>query len=74
MKRHLSSHLRGTWFFPTEWDYSQGFVNEDMLKEHMPPPQDDVLILMCGPPPMIQYACIPNLEKLGFTKEMWFIY
>ncbi|ETE62069.1 NADH-cytochrome b5 reductase 3, partial [Ophiophagus hannah] len=60
---------------PEKWDYSQGFVNQDMLKEHMPPPQeDDVLILMCGPPPMIQYACIPNLEKLGYTKEMWFTY
>ncbi|KAG8142597.1 putative NADH-cytochrome b5 reductase protein [Naja naja] len=59
---------------PEKWDYSQGFVNQDMLKEHMPPPQDDVLILMCGPPPMIQYACLPNLEKLGYTKEMWFTY
>ncbi|XP_042324314.1 NADH-cytochrome b5 reductase 3-like isoform X2 [Sceloporus undulatus] len=59
---------------PEKWDYSQGFVNQDMLKDHMPPPQDDVLILMCGPPPMIQYACIPNLDKLGYSKEMMFAY
>ncbi|XP_015284931.1 PREDICTED: NADH-cytochrome b5 reductase 3-like [Gekko japonicus] len=56
------------------WNYSQGFVNQEMIKDHMPPPADDVLILMCGPPPMIQYACIPNLDKLGYTKEARFAY
>ncbi|NWQ82127.1 NB5R3 reductase, partial [Columbina picui] len=54
------------------WEYSQGFVNQEMIRDHLPPPQDDVLILMCGPPPMIQYACIPNLDKLGYTKDMRF--
>ncbi|NXE04571.1 NB5R3 reductase, partial [Lophotis ruficrista] len=57
---------------PENWDYSQGFVNQDMIRDHLPPPQNDVLILMCGPPPMIQYACIPNLDKLGYTKDMRF--
>nr|XP_056703610.1 NADH-cytochrome b5 reductase 3 [Euleptes europaea] len=57
-----------------DWNYSQGFVNQEMLKDHMPPPADDVLILMCGPPPMIQYACIPNLDKLGYPKEAQFAY
>lgn len=59
-------------FFLTGWEYSQGFVNQEMIRDHLPPPQDDVLILMCGPPPMIQYACIPNLDKLGYTKDMRF--
>jgi cytochrome-b5 reductase len=53
-----------------EWKYSKGFINENMLKEHMPPPGDDVLICICGPPPMIKFACIPNLEKLGYTENM----
>ena len=43
-----------------------------MLKEHMPPPGPDTQILMCGPPPMINFACIPNLEKLGYTSDMYF--
>ncbi|KAI1238851.1 hypothetical protein IHE44_0011942 [Lamprotornis superbus] len=55
---------------PENWDYSQGFVNQEMIRDHLPPPQNDVLILMCGPPPMIQYACIPNLDKLGYAKDM----
>ncbi|XP_051818243.1 NADH-cytochrome b5 reductase 3 isoform X1 [Antechinus flavipes] len=57
---------------PEDWDYSQGFVNEDMIREHMPPPEAEPLILMCGPPPMIQYACIPNLDKVGYSKELRF--
>ncbi|NXS10882.1 NB5R3 reductase, partial [Neodrepanis coruscans] len=57
---------------PENWDYSQGFVNQDLIKHHLPPPQNDVLILMCGPPPMIQYACVPNLDKLGYSKDLRF--
>jgi cytochrome-b5 reductase len=45
-----------------------------MLQEHMPPPSDQTLILMCGPPPMINFACQPNLDKLGYSKEMRFSY
>ncbi|NWI17715.1 NB5R3 reductase, partial [Crypturellus soui] len=57
---------------PENWEYSEGYVNQEMIRDHLPPPQDDVLILMCGPPPMIQYACLPNLDKLGYTKDMRF--
>jgi cytochrome-b5 reductase len=53
-----------------EWKYSKGFINEDMIKAHMPPPSDDVLICICGPPPMIKFACNPNLDKLGYTENM----
>ncbi|XP_062921667.1 NADH-cytochrome b5 reductase 1-like [Mobula hypostoma] len=59
---------------PEGWDYSEGFVNSDMIKEHLPAPADDVLILMCGPPPMIQFACNPNLDKLGYSQGMRFTY
>jgi cytochrome-b5 reductase len=52
------------------WKYSKGFINDTMLSEHMPPPGDDVLICICGPPPMIKYACLPNLDKLGYTESM----
>ena len=54
------------------WPYSSGFINDTMIKEQMPPPGPDTQILMCGPPPMINYACIPNLEKLGYTPDMYF--
>ncbi|XP_076450996.1 NADH-cytochrome b5 reductase 2-like isoform X2 [Babylonia areolata] len=56
------------------WKYSSGFINDQMIKEHLPPPGDDTLILMCGPPPMIQFACQPNLDKLGYAPATRFAY
>ncbi|XP_047372100.1 NADH-cytochrome b5 reductase 2 isoform X2 [Sciurus carolinensis] len=59
---------------PLGWKYSSGFVTADMIKEHLPPPGKTTLILVCGPPPLIQKAAHPNLEKLGYTKDMIFTY
>ncbi|XP_077293692.1 NADH-cytochrome b5 reductase 2 isoform X2 [Arctopsyche grandis] len=59
---------------PQDWSYSGGHVNEEMLRDHMFPPGDDVLVLMCGPPPMINFACLPNLDKLGYKEDMRFAY
>lgn len=56
------------------WSYSSGFINEEMLKNHMPPADGESVILMCGPPPMINFACKPNLEKLGFKAEDMFTF
>nr|XP_008006115.2 NADH-cytochrome b5 reductase 2 isoform X1 [Chlorocebus sabaeus] len=59
---------------PIGWKYSSGFVTADMIKEHLPPPGKSTLILVCGPPPLIQTAAHPNLEKLGYTQDMIFTY
>lgn len=58
----------------TGWKYSKGFVDAAMIKDHLPPPANDVLIVMCGPPPMIQNACLPNLDKLGYKTDNTFAY
>ncbi|XP_027333893.1 nitrate reductase [NADH] 2 isoform X2 [Abrus precatorius] len=49
-----------------EWEYSVGFITEGIMKEHLPQPSGDTLALTCGPPPMIQFAVQPNLEKMGY--------
>ncbi|XP_072522334.1 NADH-cytochrome b5 reductase 1 [Salminus brasiliensis] len=59
---------------PTDWEYSEGFINASMIQEHLPPPSEDCMILMCGPPPMIQFACNPNLDKLGYRQSQRFAY
>lgn len=51
---------------PENWKYSTGFITEDILREHIPAGADDVLALTCGPPPMIQFAVKPNLEKMNY--------
>lgn len=48
------------------WGYSVGFVTEGVMREHLPEAGDDALALACGPPPMIQFAVNPNLEKMGY--------
>lgn len=53
---------------PEKWAYSTGFITEEMLKLSMFPASENGIVLMCGPKPMIDFACKPNLEKQGWTK------
>lgn len=56
------------------WTGGVGFVNSEMIKEHLPAPDENTLILMCGPPPMIKFACMPNLDTLGYSAQSRFAY
>lgn len=55
------------------WKYSKGFVNKDMIKEHLHPAGDDTIILLCGPPPMITFVQ-GQLDELDYPKENRFKY
>ncbi|XP_035791947.1 NADH-cytochrome b5 reductase 2-like isoform X1 [Anopheles albimanus] len=57
-----------------EWTQGKGFVSDEMIKAQLFPPSPSALVLMCGPPPMVNYACIPALEKLGYPMERTFAY
>jgi len=60
---------------PSEgWTYSSGFVNSEMIEKALFPPSGDNLVLLCGPPPMINFACNPNLDKLGYAQSNRFSY
>lgn len=52
------------------WKFSKGFINEEMIRDHLIAPSPDTLVLMCGPPPMINFACNPNLDIVGHAAEM----
>jgi len=56
---------------PTDWKYSSGFIDEEMLIKSMPKRQmaEDTTILICGPPPMVKFACLPNLKKMAFQED-----
>ncbi|XP_043468755.1 NADH-cytochrome b5 reductase 3 isoform X2 [Leptopilina heterotoma] len=56
------------------WNYSTGHISAEMISEHMFPASSDTIVLMCGPPPMINYACTPNLDKLGYDPKLRFAY
>jgi len=55
--------LSDSW--PHNWEHSTGFINKELMEEHLFPASDDVLNVMCGPPVMLEKGCIPNLVKLG---------
>lgn len=44
-----------------EWKGGVGYVTREMATEHMPPPSDDNLVLICGPPPM--YKALSGEKK-----------
>lgn len=66
----------------------QGYVDAQMVKEHLPPPGEGTVIMVCGPPPMYKAICGPKkfekgkppaqgelagvLKDLGYTAEMCF--
>ena len=56
---------------PSGWTGAEGFITEDMIKANLPGPEVDPLILMCGPPPMIKFACRANLDKMGYNKARY---
>lgn len=37
------------------WTGLKGFVSKEMIEEFMPPPSDDNLVCVCGPPPMMYH-------------------
>uniref|UniRef100_A0A1I8A7H2 Hexokinase n=1 Tax=Steinernema glaseri TaxID=37863 RepID=A0A1I8A7H2_9BILA len=56
------------------WKYSVGYVDQDMIEKHLPSPDPETAILMCGPPGMIKFACVPNLEKIGHPAHSTFTF
>jgi len=53
---------------PEDWAFSKGFIDEAMCRDHLPTPGSRTYVFCCGPPPMIEYACKPNLAKVGHTE------
>ncbi|CAG9982992.1 unnamed protein product [Clonostachys byssicola] len=51
---------------PPGWAGGVGFVNQDMVKQNLATPADDVKLLICGPPPMVS-AMKKIAESLGFA-------
>jgi len=59
---------------PTEgWNGGAGFVTADMIQKHLPGPAKDMMILMCGPPPMMTFMQ-KNMTTLNYPEENYFIY
>jgi len=40
---------------PADWTGSTGYVQKELLKSFLPAPSKDSLIMVCGPPPMMNH-------------------
>uniref|UniRef100_A0A672I2Z9 NADH-cytochrome b5 reductase 2-like n=1 Tax=Salarias fasciatus TaxID=181472 RepID=A0A672I2Z9_SALFA len=58
----------------SRWRFGSGFVTRDMMEQRLPAAAPDVLVVLCGPPAMIQNACLPNLDRLGHQPHNIFTY
>lgn len=49
------------------WTGGVGYVNAEMIKEHMPAPAKDIKVLLCGPPPMVS-SMAKITQDFGYDK------
>ncbi len=52
---------------PEGWTGKTGFVTEEVLRDCIPPPADDMFTLICGPPPMVKSVSL-HLTTLGYPR------
>nr|GMC63391.1 NADH-cytochrome B5 reductase-like protein [Ipomoea batatas] len=64
-----------------EWRGGSGFISKDMVLKGLPPPSDDTLIFVCGPPGMMNHVSGEKdkreqgelsgvLKEVGYTENM----
>jgi len=57
------------------WGGSTGFVTADMCRDHLPAAHlPNTMVFMCGPSPMIKFACEPALKELGFDEKQCYVF
>jgi len=54
-----------------EWTFGKGRITEEMVKQHLPAPGPDSIVLICGPKGMYDTAH-ELLDKCGYPKEAQF--
>eukprot|EP00461_Guttulinopsis_vulgaris_P000183 UN00183 len=55
------------------WKYTVGYMNKDLFQQKLPAPSANTMILLCGPPGLIN-ASKNNLLALGYTEDMMFAF
>lgn len=53
---------------PPGWSGSSGRLTRDILRRHLPAPDADTRIFLCGPPPMVD-SLEATLKELGYPEQ-----
>merc|ERR1712232_860477 len=47
----------------SDWKGERGFITKELIQKHLPGPDEkDIIIFVCGPPPMYNFLCGPREE------------
>lgn len=49
-----------------DWSGGKGRITLQCMREHLPEPDQDTLILLCGPEAMQEEVVKPGLQKMGY--------
>lgn len=52
------------------WPGLKGFVTQDMIRQHLFEPTEDSVVLLCGPPIMMDKAVLPVLDSMPFPDHV----
>jgi len=55
------------------WTGGSGFITAEMIQKHLPPSAPDTLIVMCGPPPMMNFM-VKHMQTLDYPEDQFFQY
>jgi len=55
------------------WTGGTGYITPAIIQTHLPPPSPDTLILMCGPPPMMN-VMVKHMQTLDYPEDQFFQY
>ena len=58
----------------TPWPYNVGRIDGDAIAEHAFPAAPNHIAGFCGPPGLVNYACLPNFKKMGYTDAQCIVF
>ncbi|MDH4155571.1 MAG: hypothetical protein OEV01_17495, partial [Nitrospira sp.] len=53
---------------PSEWSGGVGRITPEILRQHLPSPDADSCIFLCGPPAMVDSLEV-TLKELGYPEQ-----
>ncbi len=53
---------------PDKWPGRVGHIDEAMMRETLPSPDDDTMVFLCGPP-MMEFQLRKTLLAIGYDKK-----
>ncbi len=53
---------------PAGWSQGAGRITEDVLRRHLPSPDSETVVFLCGPPPMVDHLEV-SLKGLGHSEQ-----